>query len=196
MEELKLTEEHNEAIPTETINTNIKLQLRFNKVTELHSQGYTLRAISRCLYIPRVIIRKYIRMEFLPKKKSSRSRNFESYQQFLLHESNWGKLYTELYAAILREGFKGRYTQFCSNMNELFENNKIIPASRKIDPPVAMRTWSPGKLSIMIQKDTKNLNKEDRKFLQLLCDKSPVIKKPKNSSVVSKNYFKTKKKVH
>lgn len=175
-EELRLMEEHTETIPIETINTNIELQLRFNKVKELHSQGYTIRAISRSLDMQRVTIRKYITMDFLPKKKGSRSTNFESYQQFLLHESNRGKLYTELYAAILSEGFNGRYTQFCSNMNELFENHKIIPASRKIDPPVAMRTWSPAKLSIMIQKDTKDLNTEDRKFLQLLCDNSPVIK--------------------
>ncbi|MEJ7740308.1 MAG: ISL3 family transposase [Chitinophagaceae bacterium] len=72
IEEVKLTEEHTEAIPTETINTNIELQLRFNKVKELHSKGYTLRAISRSLHMPRVTIRKYISMEFLPKKKSSR----------------------------------------------------------------------------------------------------------------------------
>lgn len=176
IQELRLMEEPAETIPIETINTNIELQLRFHKVKELYSQGYTLRAISRSLHMPRVTIRKYIGMEFLPKKKGSRSTNFESYQQFLLHESNRGKLYTELYAAISSEGFNGRYTQFCSNMNELFENHKIIPASRKIDPPVAMRTWSPAKLSIMIHKDTKDLNKEDRKFLQLLCDNSPVIK--------------------
>ncbi|MEJ7736799.1 MAG: ISL3 family transposase [Chitinophagaceae bacterium] len=175
-EEHRLMEEHTETIPIETINTNIELQLRFNKVKELHSQGYTIRAISRSLDIQRVTIRKYITMDFLSKKKGSRSTNFESYQQFLLHESNRGKLFTELYAAILSEGFNGRYTQFCSNMNELFENHKIIPASRKIDPPVAIRTWSPAKLSIMIQKDTKDLNKEDRKFLKLLCDNSPLIK--------------------
>lgn len=173
--DLGLKEEDTETIPTEMINTNIELQLRFNKVKELFGQGYTIRAISRSLHMSRVIIRKYIWMDFLPKKRGSRSTNFESFRLFLLHESNRGKLYTELYAAILSEGFTGRYTQFCSNMNELLKNHKIIPASRKIDP-VAMKTWSTRNLSIMIQKDKNDLNTEDRKFLELLYEKYPAIK--------------------
>ena len=36
---------------SETINTSIELQLRFNKVKELFSQGYTIRAISRSVHI-------------------------------------------------------------------------------------------------------------------------------------------------
>ena len=60
-------------------------------------------------------------------------------------------------------------------MNEILMNHKIIPASCKIDR-VAMRTWSSGKLSIMIQMDKEALNTEDRKFLEFLYDKYPVIK--------------------
>ena len=131
-------------------------------------------------------------MDFLPKKRGSQSTNFESYHLFLLHESNKGKLYTELYAAILSKGFNGRYTQFCSNMNELFKNHKIIPASRKIDPPVAMKTWSPRKLSMLIQMDTKDLNNEDRKFLQLLYDNSPLIKETEELVGRFKELFQTK----
>lgn len=168
IEEVSLMEEDTKTIQTETIqadtiNTNVELQLRFSKVKELFSQGYTIRAISRSLHMPRVTIRKYIGMDFLPKKKGSRSTNFESFQSLLLHESNRGKLYTELYAAILSEGFNGRYTQFCSNMNELLKNHKIIAATRKIDP-VGMKTWSPKNLSIMFQKEKNDLNAEDQSF--------------------------------
>lgn len=67
--DLGLKEEDTETVPTEMINTNIELQLRFNKVKELFGQGYTIRAISRSLHMSRVIIRKYIRMDFLPKKR-------------------------------------------------------------------------------------------------------------------------------
>ena len=192
-EELKLQEDDTEimATVTETINTNIELQLRFNKVKELFSQGYSIKAISRCLQMQRVTIRKYIGMDSLPKKKGSRSTNFESFQLFLLQESNKGKLYTELYAAILKEGFNGKYTQFCSNMNELLKNHKMIPASRKIDP-VAMRTWSPKKLSIIIQKDKNDLNIEDRKFMELLCDKHPIIKETEQFIQRFKKLFQTK----
>jgi len=175
IEDLSLTEEETEIIQTETINTNIELQLRFNKVKELFSQGYTIRAISRSLHMQRVTIRKYIGMDILPKKKGSRSTNFESFQLFLLHESNRGKLYTELYAAILSEGFNGGDSRFCGNMNELRKSNKIIPASRKVDPG-AMKTWSPRNLSIMIQKDKNDLKTEDRKFPEQLYENYPAIK--------------------
>lgn len=175
MEDLMVTKEDTEIIQTETINTNVELQVRFNKVKELFSQGYTIRAISRSLHIARVTIRKYIGMDILPKKKGSRSTNFESFHLFLLHESNRGKMYTQLYAAILSEGFNGGYTQFCSNMNELFKSNKIIPVSCKVDP-APMRTWSPRNLSIMIRKDKNDINTEDGKFLELLYDKYPAIK--------------------
>lgn len=174
-EDLVSTGEDIETIPTEEINTNIEHQLRFNNVKELFSQGYNIRAISRSLHVSRVTIRKYIGMDFLPKKMSSRSTNFDSFRLFLLHHSNRGKLYTELYAAILSEGFNGGYTQFCSNMNELLKKHSITPASRKIDP-VAMKNWSPRNLSVMIQKDKNDLNTEDRKFLELLYEKYPAIK--------------------
>ena len=190
-EDIRLSEVETENKATETINTNIELQLRFNKVKELFSQGYTIRAISRSLHVTRITIRKYIGMDFLPKKNSSRSTNFDFFHLFLLHESNKGKLYTELYAAILSEGFNGGYTQFCSNMNELLGNHKIIPASRKIDP-VAMKTWSPRKLSIMIQMDAKDLNTEDRKFMELFYDKHPVIKETEQFISRFKNLFKIK----
>lgn len=74
-----LTGVHADAIPTESTSTNVELQLRFNKVKELHSQGYTIRAISRSLHITRITIRKYIGMEFLAKKEGGRSTNFESF---------------------------------------------------------------------------------------------------------------------
>ena len=110
IEDLRLKEEDTETIPTETINTNIELQLRFNKVKELFSQGYTIRAIFRSVHIIKVTIRKYIGMDILPKKRGSRFTNFKSFQMFLLQECNRGKLYTELYAVILSQGFNGGYT--------------------------------------------------------------------------------------
>ncbi|MGL6269756.1 MAG: ISL3 family transposase, partial [Chitinophagaceae bacterium] len=89
------------------------------------------------------------------------------------------------------EGFNGGYTQFCYNMNELLKNNKLIPASRKIDPVVS-RTWSPQRLSMMIQMETKDLNKEDKSFLQLLFSRSPMIKETADLINRFKNLFQTK----
>lgn len=130
-------------------------------------------------------------MDVLPKKGSSRSTNFESFQLFLLHESNRGKPYTELYATILTEGFIGGYSQFCNNMNELLKNNKVIHASRKIDP-VAMKIWSPRKLSIMIQMDKSNLNTDDQKFMELIYEKYPAMKETEQLVSRFKKLFQVK----
>ena len=159
-----------------TIATNSKpeLQLRFTKVKELKDQGHTIRAISRSVGIARFTIRKYLSMDFLPKKKGSKSTNFNAYQALLLQECNAGKLYTDLHADIVKLGFNGGYTQFCYNMNELFKTNKLTPSSHKSDP-VIMRTWSAGTLSMMLQKDPEQLTIEDRKFMEYLYEKYPVI---------------------
>jgi transposase len=72
------------------MNSSPELLLRFNKVKELKDKGYTIRAISRSVGITRITIRKYLRMDFLPKKTGSRSTNFDAYQQYLLHETQAG----------------------------------------------------------------------------------------------------------
>lgn len=190
-QEIALETEDTESTSAEPLNTNIELQLKFSQVKELHSQGHTIWAISRSLHMPRVTIRKYIRMDVLPKKSSSRSTNFDAFEQFLLHESNRGKLLTQLYAEICSEGFSGGYTQFCHNINELLKNNKLIPASCKIDP-VASRTWSPQRLSMMIQMEIKDLNMDDKSFLQLLYSRSPMIKETADLINRFKNLFQTK----
>jgi transposase len=172
---IDLKEQEMATAHTAATNASIELQLRFNKVKELKDQGYTIRAISRSLGITRATIRKYIRMDFLPKKKGSRSTNFNAYQLFLLQKTNAGKLYKDLHAEIVKQGFNGGYTQFCNNMNILLKSYKITPVYRKSDPAI-MKTWSAGKLSILLQMDPGALKIEDKKFMDQLCDKYPVVK--------------------
>lgn len=172
-------------------NASLELQLRFNKVKELKGQGYTIRAISRSVGITRATIRKYIRMDFLPKKKGSRSTNFDAYQPFLLQESNAGKLYKDLYADIVKLGFNGGYTQFCNNMNALLKSNEMTPAYYKSDP-IIMKTWSAGTLSVMLQKDPGVLTTEDKKFMEQLYDKYPVVKETAQQVKQFKKLFQDK----
>jgi transposase len=157
-----------------TVNSNPELLLRFNKVKELKDKGYTIRAISRSVGITRITIRKYLSMDFLPKKTGSRSTNFDAFQQYLLHETQAGKLYKDLHADIVRQGFNGSYTQFCSNMNILLKSCKIIRAIHKPDPAI-VKTWSAGKLSFLLQKEPGLLTADDKKFLDHLCRKYPVV---------------------
>lgn len=172
-------------------NASLELQLRFNKVKDLKGQGYTIRAISRSVGITRATIRKYIRMDFLPKKKGSRSTNFDAYHAFLLQESNAGKLYKDLHTDIVKLGFNGGYTQFCNNMNTLLKSNKMTPASHKSDL-IIMKTWSAGTLSAMLQKDPGVLTTEDKKFMEQLCNKYPVVKETAQQVKQFKKLFQDK----
>ena len=150
-------------------------QLRFDKVKELHGQGHAIKAIARSLHMQRSTIRKYIRMDTLPRKRGFKSSNFESFQIFLLHEDNRSKTYKVLYKMIKANGFTGAYSQFCNNMNGLLKSHDIIPASCKLDP-TPLKTWSPRQLSVLVQKEKKDLKKEDGEFLELLYNKCPIIK--------------------
>ena len=182
-----------ELIETYTCHTTVitEQQFRFNQVKELYSQGYAIEAIARALHIQWVTIRKYISMETLPNRESRRTTNFASFHPFLLHESNVGRAYKELYEVVKKQGFGGEYSQFCGNMNALFKEHKIIPISQKICP-TPIKTWSSRRLSIMIQQDIKDLNKEDAEFLTLLYEKNPIIKETKEFISRFKKLFQNK----
>lgn len=171
---ISLEEQEMPTVTNIAINSSPELLLKFDKVKELKDKGYTIRAISRSLGITRITIRKYLRMDFLPKKTGSRSTNFDAYQGYLLQEINAGKLYTDLHADIVKLGFNGGYTQFCNNMNILLKTNKITRPHRKTDPSI-IKTWSAGKLSFLLQKERAELTTEDKKFLGQLCRQYPVV---------------------
>ncbi|HTE22895.1 hypothetical protein [Flavitalea sp.] len=178
-------------VETAAMNTNHELRVRFDKVREFKDQGYTIRAISRSVGISRVTIRKYLRMDFLPKKTGSRSTNFDAYQLYLLQATNAEKPYTDLHTDIVKQGFNGGYTQFCNNMNILLKRYKMTRTYRKSDPSI-IKTWSAGKLSFLLQKEPKILMKEDNKFLNQLCSKYPVIKQTAKQVKQFKKLFKDK----
>jgi hypothetical protein len=137
-------------------NTNTAQQFRFDKVKELNSKGYATKTIARTLHMERATIRKYIRMEALLVREGKRSTHFASFQAFLLQEGNRKKTYMELYEIIKEDGFGGRSSQFCSNMNSLLKEHKIIPAADK--------------------ESSEKCGKEENEFMEMLYDKIPLAK--------------------
>lgn len=154
---------------------NPKRQHKFDKVKELHGKGYSIRTIARSVKSHRHTVKKYIYMEKLSKRRNRRSTNFDAFQAFVLSKNNTEKTYKDLYHAILSQGFKGGYSQFCNNMNDLSRRHKVILKSSpvKLTP---IKTWSTTKLSLIIYKDKNELNNEDRQFLELLYNNSPEIR--------------------
>ncbi|MHA4847233.1 ISL3 family transposase [Flavitalea antarctica] len=188
---ISLKEQEMPTAMTFAMNSNPELLLRFSKVKELKDKGYTIRAISRSLGITRITIRKYLRMDFLPKKTGSRSTNFDAYQGYLLQETNAGRLYTDLHADIVKLGFNGGYTQFCNNMNMLLKSYKITRPHHKTDPSI-IKTWSAGKLSFLLQKERAELTTEDKKFLGQLCRQYRVVNQTAKQVKQFKKLFRDK----
>ena len=96
-----------------------------------------------------------------------------------------------LYKMIKASGFTGGYSQFCNNMNGLLRSHGIIAVSCKLDP-TPLKIWSPQQLSILMQKDKKDLKKTDREFLELLYNKCPIVKETEEYIDRFKKLFQSK----
>ncbi|MFO7891968.1 MAG: ISL3 family transposase [bacterium] len=169
----ELVSEENQVIPD---NINFERLYKFEKVKELHQAGYPIRKIHRTLKIHRQTVKRYIDQETLQRKESPRSTNIEPFIEFLLQECNRDKTYKELHQTIRNMGFNGGYTQFCNNMNRLWQMQFPANPRRKNSVPLApLKTWSPTKLSVMLYKDPEQLTGDDAKFMNLMLDKDPQI---------------------
>ena len=164
---------------------------KFEKVKELHEKGYSMRPITKALKTHRKTVKKYIGMEKLCKRESRRLTNFDSFQGFLLQESNLEKTYKALYDHSLTLGFTGCYPQFCRNMKALLKENKIMPRPSTVKP-APVKTWSARQLSLMLYADQDKLKQQDGEFLKLLYKKCPDIKKTAALVKVFKNLFQSK----
>ena len=76
-------------------------------------------------------------------------------------------------------------------MNGLLRSHGVIPASCKLDP-TPLKVWSPQQLSMLMQKDQKDLKKSDREFLELLYNKCPIVKETKEYVARFKQLFQSK----
>lgn len=159
-----------------TANISVDRQHKFDKVKELHGNGVAIKQIARTTKLARGTVRKYILMEHLGKRQSRNSTNLEAFIDFLLQEQNRSKTYRELHKTIMQMGFNGKYTQFCSKMNEVY-NTQSFPRL-KPSCPVPVKTWSPTRLSLMLYMEPEQLKgNDDKDFLELLFEKLPQIKK-------------------
>lgn len=161
-------------IPT---TVNVKRQYIFEKVKELRQAGKSIKSIAKTLKAHRQTVKKYINADEYPKRESKHNIQFDSYIEYLIHESNQGKIKKELHQNIVNMGFKGKYSQFCFNFNRLSEEKfSGLSSGKSITPLTPIRTWSPARLSMMLYMDSKQLNTYDNEFLNLLLNKYPEIK--------------------
>lgn len=158
-----------------TADISVDKQHKFEKVKELHAQGFSIRQIATAVNVSRVTIRKYLNMEHLSTRESRNSTNLDAFISFLILEDNRNKTYRELHQTIATMGFNGKYSQFCHKMNHICA---IQPSFRKKDTfPVPIKTWSPTRLSLMLYMEPDQLQcTDDLKFLKLLFEKCPEIK--------------------
>lgn len=162
-------------------------QHKFEKVKELHRKGHHVTAISRALKIDRRTVSKYIQLEKLTRGVRRISNKLQGFEEYLLREVNTGKKIKTLYEDVVSKGFQGSYDKFRYHLKRLLKRKKI---TRKLDP---VKSWSPQELSIMLYKDEKDLEEEDKKFLNLLYERCPTIKQTGQLVGQFKGLFKAKK---
>ena len=152
---------------------NSQRQIKFERAKELSQQGYSLKAIAGILNAHRRTIKKYIRLEEFPRRQAPSNQrymtNFFEFKEYLFRLYN-DQDYLSLYTNIRAQGFNGKYTQFCHNMNRFIKPKKSgLPRL----PPI--ETWSTSRLSFMVLQQKDALNLKDQRFLDLLYRKAPQI---------------------
>lgn len=161
-------------------------QHKFEKIKEQHRSGHNVSAISQALKIDRRTVYRYIQLEKLTKDARRVSNKLKGFEEYLLQEITTGKNLKTLYEGVVAKGFQGSYDKFRYNLKRLLKREKI---TRQLVPA---KSWSPRELSIMLYKDEKDLEMEDKKFLNLLYERCPVIKQTAGLVRQFKDLFKTK----
>lgn len=176
--------EHQEQPENELINP-ARLH-KFENVKEQHRSGHNVSAISRALKIDRRTVSRYIELEKVTKDVRRVSNKLKGFEEYIFQEMTTGKNLKTLYEGVVANGFRGSYDKFRYNLKLLLKKEKI---TRQLVPT---RNWSPKELSIMLYKDEKDLEVEDKKFLTLLYERCPAIKQTGGLVRQFKDLFKTK----
>jgi len=166
---------------------NPEREMKFKKAKDLALQGYSLRAISKALNAHRRTIKKYLMSEEYPRRQAPVYQryltNFFDFKEYLLE--NYSKYdYLTLYAAIRTQGFNGKYTQFCHNMNRFIKPEK--PNLHRVSP---IETWSNNKISFMVLQQEDKLTAKELDYLDFLYQKIPQIKATVELTKNFKNLF-------
>lgn len=157
-------------------------QFKFQKAKELHQKGYGIKAIAKQLRADRKTIRKYLACEYLVSREINQSRTFTNFCDFeteLVRLYHTNTTYLNLFNHITEMGFNGNYTQFCERMNKLIHDGKTAKTRGDSLLPLLkpVKTWSVSKLAFIALAKTGTLKEEEQKYLDLLLQKSPEIKR-------------------
>jgi transposase len=157
-------------------------QFKFQKAKELHQKGYGIKTIAKQLKAGRKTIRKYLASEHLVSREVNRSRtmtNFGDFETDLVRLYKPNTTYLELFNRISEMGFNGKYTQFCQRMNTLINDGETAKTRKDRLLPILKpaKTWSLSKLAFIAMAKTGTLKEEEQKYLDLLLQKSPEIKR-------------------
>ena len=166
---------------------NSERLMKFKKAKELAGKGYSLKAIAKILNAHRRTIKKYIQLEEFPRRQTRLTpeilTNFFKFKDYLFKFYK-DQDYQTLYANIREQGFNGKYTQFCYNMNRFMKPEK--PGLPRLPP---IETWSTSRISFMVLQQQEKLNLKDRNFLDFLFQKAPQIKVTAELTRDFKNLF-------
>lgn len=156
----------------ETNNTHqTKGDTLLQQIKELHKGNIPIRQIARTMKISRNTIRKYLRLDTIPRKSRSKSNicNYIDYIQKRMQEDA-GVEIIQLWKEVSKLGFKGCRSQFYVCLKDY-----VKPKQRKNIPGLKDISWLPSKVSILLYQKENLLPAREKALLQELQSQSPEI---------------------
>ncbi|MEZ5044182.1 MAG: ISL3 family transposase [Saprospiraceae bacterium] len=179
-EEIKLLELQETKVPEPEITNDqpalteslSKAELSFLEVKRLTSEGYSIRSIHRQTGLHRQTIKRYMKYEEYPgiavsSTKPSLALPFEPYlrKRWVEGQTN----HKELWREIKEQGFTGS----SQSVYRLVSKYPKDPNAEKVPPPLAVRTWSAQKVSLLLSKPFEEQNKETQAYLRAFYKRCP-----------------------
>ena len=108
-------------------------QVMFNEVKELQAAGLNIVQIARKLDIARQTVRKYIKIDSLPKRASKERIPYYLYDTYVEEEYRHGKDLLKIFMEIKGKGFTGSLTPFYDHYSYLSDGHRGYRAKKEIE---------------------------------------------------------------
>lgn len=153
-----------------------KYELIFLEVKRLKAEGLSIRAIHRQTGIHRQTIKKYLKYGEYPQKAISKTKVSLAlpYEPYL--RKRWGEGQTnhkELWREIKEQGFAGSSQSVYRLVSKYPKDSSI----ENLPPPLAIRVWSPRKVSLLLSKPFEDQDKEAQSYLRAFYQRCPEAKR-------------------
>ncbi|WP_197036194.1 transposase [Fischerella sp. PCC 9605] len=154
----------------------------YQKVWQLHQQGWSLKAIAQKVKLSSRTVQRYLLSPSFPERqgRSDKGRSLlNPYKAYLLQQYNQGRRQVKvLFREIQKQGYKGSYMTVTRYMRQLAQAQGVTlrqyPTRRRL-PPVAdspRPALTPTRAAFLILRQTQTLQSEEQQLVQRLTQQA------------------------